>query len=204
MTLKKKFTLGLALIMLLALAVMGTYAYLTSTPEAVTNTFSVGKIAITLDETKVDEYGVADPNATGRVTENAYKLVPGHEYKKDPQIHVSKDSEACWLFVKVEDELAAIEDTTTIANQITANGWIALGTGYPGIYYKQQEAVTANTDVNVFANFKVKKDADVSTYNGKTIKITAYAIQQDGFANNPTGAWEAVYTAANASTTTNP
>ncbi len=199
MTLKKKFTLGLALIMLLALAVMGSYAYLTSTPETVSNTFTVGKIEITLDEAKVDEYGTVDSTATARVTGNSYKLVPGHTYVKDPIVHVLKDSEACWLFVKVEDELTAIEDTTTIANQITANNWTALGENYPGVYYKEQAAVTANTDVPVFANFKVKSDADVTSYAGKKIDITAYAIQKDGL-STAADAWAAVSAAASSNT----
>ncbi|MCR4963726.1 MAG: M73 family metallopeptidase [Firmicutes bacterium] len=195
MTLKKKFTLGLTLIMLLALMVMGTYAYLTSTPETVSNTFTIGDIEITLDESPVDEYGVVDATVSGRVTENDYKLVPGHTYVKDPTVHVLADSEACWLFVKVEDELTAIEDATTIANQITANGWTALGATYPGVYYKEQAAVTADTDVAVFANFKVKSDADLTNYNNKKIDITAYAIQKDGL-STAADAWTAVSAAA--------
>ena len=187
MTLKKKFTLGFALIMLLALAVMGTYAYLTSTPGTVSNAFTIGNIEITLDEAPVDEYGV---EAEGdRVAQNDYKLVPGHTYVKDPTIHVLANSEACWLFVKVEDELAAIEDTTTIEDQILTNGWTAL-TGEDGVYYKEQDAVTADTDVAVFANFKVKDDADLADYDGAKIDITAYAIQKDGLADAAT-AWAA-------------
>ena len=186
MTLKKKFTLGFALIMLLALAVMGTYAYLTSTPGTVSNTFTIGNIEITLDEAKVDEYGALDGDT--RVAENSYKLIPGHTYVKDPTITVKADSEACWLFVKVEDELAAIEDAT-IADQIIANGWTALS-GEDGVYYKTQEAVTADTEVAVFANFKVKDDADLSDYAGAKIDITAYAIQQDGL-DTAADAWAA-------------
>ena len=49
MTLKKKLTMAVALVLIIALAIAGTYAYLTSTPDKVTNTFTIGKLAITLD-----------------------------------------------------------------------------------------------------------------------------------------------------------
>jgi len=168
-------------------AVAATFAYLTSTTDVVKNTFTIGKIEITLDETDVDVYGVKDGEA--RVTENDYKLIPGHEYIKDPTIHVKAGSEACYVFVKVTDEIAAIEDATTVADQITANGWEPLE-GQTGVYYKAQPAVTADKDLVVFKNFKIRTDADVSTYDGKTITVIGYAIQQDGF-TTAEAAWAA-------------
>ncbi len=188
MTLKKKLTMAVALVLIIALAIAGTYAYLTSTTGTVKNTFTIGKVAIKLDEAKTDVEGVADTTAD-RVQGNEYKLMPGHTYAKDPTVHVLKDSEACWVFVKVVDGLAAIEDTTTIANQITANGWTALS-GVNNVYYKQQDAVTADTDLVIFENFKIKTDADTSTYGDATIEITAYAIQQDGL-TTAAAAWTA-------------
>ena len=44
-------------VLLVSLSVGATLAYLTSTTETVTNTFTVGNVAITLDELDVDEYG---------------------------------------------------------------------------------------------------------------------------------------------------
>ncbi len=186
MTLKKKFTLGFALIMLLALAVMGTYAYLTSTPDPVENTFTFGNVEITLDEAKVDEDGVLDGDS--RVAGNEYKLMPGHEYVKDPTIHVDADSEDCWLFVKVEDGLAEIEADTTIEDQILANGWTALS-GEDGVYY-QEWANGDDADVPVFGTFTLTTDAPVSDYGEAKITITAYAIQADGL-DEAADAWAA-------------
>ena len=186
---KKKLTMALALVLIIAMAVAGTYAYLTS-QATVSNTFTIGKIQITLDEAKVDENGKPVAGAA-RVVSNAYKLMPGHEYTKDPTIHVKAGSEACWLFVKVDDELAAIEDATTIANQITGNGWTALA-GQTGVYYKEQAAVTADTDVAVFSTLKIKGDvADITGYENATIDVTAYAIQKDGLAT-AAAAWAAL------------
>ena len=50
---KKALLLSLCAVMLVTASVLGTMAYLTSTDEVV-NTFTVGNVAITLDETDVD------------------------------------------------------------------------------------------------------------------------------------------------------
>ena len=186
---KKTLMIMLALVLVIAMSVTGTLAYLTST-ASVTNTFTYGKLAITLDEAPVDLYGaVVEGN---RVMKNDYKLIPGHEYDKDPTVHVQPDSEASWLFVKVENDIAAIETGTTIAAQITANGWAALE-GVDNVYYQEAAAVAADAtavDYVVFENFELKGDADVADYDGATIEVTAYAVQKDGFATAK-AAWDA-------------
>lgn len=187
----KKVILTVAAMALVAVvAVSATFAYLTSITGPVKNTFTVGEVKITLDEVKVDEYGVPVTPET-RVTENTYKLLPGHTYTKDPTVHVLAGSEASWVFVKVKDDIAAIEDTKTVEDQILDNGWTKLD-GQTGVYYKPQDAVSVDTPLDVFGNFKIKSDADVSTYEDKTITIIAYAIQKDGFDNDPAGAWAAL------------
>lgn len=83
--------------LLVAASVMGTLAYLTSTDEVV-NTFSVGKVKITLDEAKVDDNGKAiTGEGAMRVDGNAYHLMPGHTYDKDPQVHVKADSDPSYI-----------------------------------------------------------------------------------------------------------
>ncbi len=178
---KKRILLVLSMVLLVTVSVVSTYAFLSS-KDSVTNTFSVGKVAITLDETKVDEYGNA-VTPTSRVKANSYKLIPGHTYTKDPVVHFLKDSEASYLFVKVVNGIADIEAGTTIDAQILANGWTALGTANPGVYYKLVSGTTSDVDYAVFQSFQVADDADVSGYSSATIIITAYAIQADGFDN---------------------
>lgn len=190
-TRKKVLTLALCAVLLVVASVGLTVAYLTSN-DSVTNTFTVGKVGITLDEAKVNEYGVVDATASNRVKANEYKLVPGHEYAKDPIVHFAAKSEASYLFVKVENGIANIEKagTTTIDAQIKANGWAALD-GVAGVYYKTVDAnATENAvDYPVFAKFIVASDADVATYDGATVKVTAYAVQKDGL--TVTQAWAA-------------
>ncbi len=185
---KKSIALVMMAVLLVAASVMGTLAYLTST-DTVKNTFTVGKVAITLDEADVDVYGAPIENAA-RVRANEYKLIPGHAYTKDPTVHFAAGSEASWLFVKVENGIAAIEADTTIADQITTNGWDAL-TGVDGVYYKQVAANTNAADYPVFGSFKLKGDAEVKNYATAKVTVTAYAIQADGF-DTPAAAWAEV------------
>lgn len=178
----KAIVLALCAVLLVAASVLATLAFLKST-DSVENTFTVGKVKITLDEAKAGEYGdVAD--ATVRVKGNEYKLIPGRKYAKDPTVHLEAGSEESYIFVKVENGLAAIEAAgeTTIAAQITGNGWTALD-GAAGVYYKQVEANVNAEDYLVFSSFILADDADVANYTDAKITVTAYAIQADGFAD---------------------
>lgn len=194
-TKSKALLLALCAVLLVTASVLGTLAYLTSTTDVVTNTFSVGNVAITLDEAKVDEYGAAVEGAA-RVTANNYKLIPGHEYTKDPTVHVAEGSEECWLFVKVVDGIAAIEDADTVAAQLTSNGWTAVA-GAENIYaYNAKvDAREEAQDIKVFESFKILGTANVSAYNGKTITVQAYAVQADSF-GTAAAAWTAAPLAA--------
>ena len=122
-TRSKALLLTLCAVLLVAASVLGTMAYLTD-KETVTNTFTVGKVSIKLDEAKVNLNGeplndkdeVVDLKGALRVTENSYKLMPGHTYTKDPTIHVDAASEDCFIRAKV-----------TLTN---AKEWIAIATKY--------------------------------------------------------------------------
>lgn len=182
---KKKLMSVLAIVLVIAMSVAGTYAYLTS-QDSVTNTFTVGNVAITLDEAKANTDGSLVAGAD-RVKANTYKLLPGHTYTKDPIIHVDAASENCYLFVKVENEIAAIEGANNVASQMTANGWVAVE-GETGVYaYTVNNALTAveaGGDVNVFGTLTIADtvtNAVLAGYANKTITVTAYAIQADGF-----------------------
>lgn len=180
---KKALLLSLCAVMLVTASVLGTMAYLTSTDEVV-NTFTVGNVAITLDETDVDN---STPGENDRDQANEYKLMPGKEYVKDPIVHVDADSEDCYLFVKVANEIADIEDTKTVLEQMGEHGWVAVD-GAEGVYVYTQNDVLAvvkgDTDVTVFDTFKVSGNVDndtLASYTSKKIDVTAYAIQADGF-----------------------
>lgn len=186
MKLRKTLLVVASAILLVVASVMGTMAWLTSTTGEVKNTFTVGNVAITLDEANVDEYGSEDSSAE-RVTGNKYKLINGHTYTKDPTIHVAEGSEDCYLFVKVVNGINGIETSeNTIAAQMGAKGWKALD-GVDNVYYYTVSgvitAVSAGNDVTVFESFTVAGDATLGNYANASVIVKAYAVQKDGFEN---------------------
>lgn len=205
-TVKKVLALSSGAVLLVAASVMGTMAYLTDN-VSVANTFTVGKVDISLDEAWTNEYGkplnenneiVTSIDSAKRVSANEYKLIPGMTYTKDPTIHVDEDSEECYLFVKVENGISGIEKggntaTTSIASQLTTNHWHSVPGAQNYYYYStgagqtpEPTKVNPETDnVNkvVFSSFIVDETATAETlaeYKDKTVKVTAYAIQAAG------------------------
>ena len=194
-TARKAILLVLCVICLVVASVMGTLAYLTDT-EAVTNTFTVGKVGLSLDETDTDNSS-ADKD---RDQANVYHLLPGHTYDKDPIVHIDSDSEDCWVFVKVENGINLIEAENTAATadtpayndlhtQITANGWTELevtGVTVTGeteaktvrVYYKSwdKDAENVSYNLDVFANFKIDgtKAVNSGANNQTTFNINGY------------------------------
>lgn len=182
----KVFLSLLALVLVAGCAVGGTIAWLTATTEPVVNTFTYGKIKIELTET----------------TGTEYKIIPGVNISKDPKVTVKADSEACWLFVKVAEKGTFVTDKVTYS---IANGWMPLNaTNHPGVYYREVDAVTADTDfyvltgdatypngvVTVSENL-TKKDIKGLTETRPQLIFTAYAVQKDGI-NTAAEAWAKV------------
>lgn len=202
----KALLLVLSAIILVVATVFGTLAYLTAESDVVTNTFTVGKVAITLDEADVDEYGDEIKDAD-RVTENEYKLISGHTYTKDPTIHIGEKSESAYIFAKVENGISTIEvpaddeNNSTIAEQLVTLGWTPVAEGSDVYYYKEfynAEADEPQTDFVVFETFTVNGAADETALNAQedsVIKITGYAVQKDGF-NSAVDAWNATFGAS--------
>ena len=162
---KKKVLSIVAVVLVLCCAIGGTLAWLTDKTDPVVNTFTVGDINIELKETTTN-----------------YKMVPGNTITKDPKVTVKANSEACWLFVKVEKS-ANFDSFMTYE---MADGWTALP-GVDGVFYRDVAATTAATDFSVLKDnsVSVKNDVTKTMLNGlneptfPTLTFTAYAVQKD-------------------------
>ena len=182
----RAFIALLELVLVIGCVAGGTVAWLVATSDTVTNTFTYGNIDITLTET----------------TGTSYKIIPGTDITKNPKVTVTAGSEACWLFVKVEESGTFVADKVTYAID---KDWTALE-GEKGVYYRKVAAVTADTDFSVLEGNKITvKDTltkgdikDIAATN-PTLTFTAYAVQQENIPDAAT-AWKA----ANPTTTTNP
>ena len=166
MTTTKKLIIAVVALSLALLGVVGgTLAYLHTSTKTVTNTFTYGDINIELKES--DNLDL--------------KLVPGRPITKDPYVIVDKDSEACYLFVK-------IQHPTELADYISydiADGWTALN-GVDDVYYRLVDAEEDQTfyilkDNTVLVSEELTKEAMKNLEEGAvTLAFTAYAIQSYG------------------------
>ena len=207
---KKKLMTVLALVLVVAMSVAGTYAYLTSADKVV-NTFTVGNVQIKLDEAKANADGTLVPNAD-RVKANSYKLLPGHNYNKDPMVTVLKGSESSYVKMTVTfskaDALDAIfapngAPLTSIFNGYDSANWIYMGNTEDTVantrtyeFWYKAPVAAPNADVALDALFDsitvpggINND-QLKTIEGMTITVNAYAIQADGF-STADAAWEA-------------
>ncbi len=163
---KKVFLTVAALILVLCCAVGGTLAWLVARSTTVTNTFTVGDINIDLTESTTD-----------------YKMVPGNTISKDPTVTVKANSEACWLFVKIEES----ENFRSFLTYDVSDGWTKL---QDGVYYREVAAAAADLDFAVLKSNEVKVLENVTKeqLNGltertfPTLTFTAYAVQKDNVA----------------------
>ena len=174
----RAFIALLALVLVIGCVAGGTVAWLVAKTDTVTNTFTYGNINITLAET----------------TGTNYKIIPGTDIKKDPKVTVTAGSEACWLFVKVEETGTFVADKVTYA---IANGWTALP-GAEGVYYREVAAVTEDTAFSVLEGDKItvldtltKDDIKDIAASHPTLTFTAYAVQKAGI-DTAADAWAKV------------
>ncbi len=175
---KKILVLALAALLLVAVSIGGTIAYLTAQSAQVENTFTPTGIGVTLTET-----GGTD-----------FKLIPGKTYDKDPVVAVADTTNVdIWLYVQIVDESAAqylsTYDCTLYegADKAGANGWTkGNGTDIPSnVYYRavgdndeiQSWALIAGDTITVSTELGGANMAMPSTNTKLTYK--AYAVQKD-------------------------
>ena len=196
-------------LLLVAASVFGTMAYLTST-DTVTNTFTVGKVKITLDEAKVNADGTLVTPAE-RVKENSYKLLPGHTYTKDPVLTVEGGSEDAYVRLLVTiNKASALKEVfganflpqNYVDNTWNAQTWPCVKTTvnsddtvtYEFRYKEIVEAKAADQKLDaLFKSFTVPGTVNgdqLAKLGGLEIKVIGEAIQAEGF-TNANDAWAA-------------
>lgn len=186
---KKKLTTVLAIVLVVALSVAGTYAYLTAQTKQVTNTFTAAGLAskFTLDESKAHQQpdGSYTLDVADRVQENTYSVVPKVNLAKDPTVHVTLEKNVgAYVFLAVSNNLG-----NGLTAKIDDSVWKELGTTYTDaqgvewtMYYKQLEgsATPAQVDINVLAGQQIVVGDTVAAECGNIV-FNAYLTQSAGF-----------------------
>lgn len=204
---RKTLTMVLCAVLLVSATMFATIAYLKS-EDKVNNTFTVGNVKITLDETKVNPDGTPVPDAD-RVKANEYKLIPGHSYTKDPTVTVEANSEDCYVRALVtinkREALYNLPSNINIEDCFDINeDWVFKsetedidGDTYTYEFWYNSKVET-NSDKDtilpaVFEKIIVPEsltNAQLETLEGLKIDVVAHAIQADGF-DTADDAWKA-------------
>ena len=213
---KKRFVAILLCVTLVALAAIGaTFAYLTDS-KTVNNTFTMGNVAIRLDETNVN-----DPTGA-RVTSNEYNVYPGAVVTKDPIVHnTGKNAAYIRATVNVSNWMNLVSAYYPDFKETYPNdgykaalnllvgelgeGWSVVGVEAGDTFtigqfdakfilkYDGKLAAGENTTA-MFQTVTIPTGIDnASTDSFKEVKVVAQAIQADGF-----DTWEAAFTAYDA------
>ena len=213
---KKRFVAILLCVTLVALAAIGaTFAYLTDT-KTVNNTFTMGNVAIKLDETNVN-----DPTGD-RVTSNEYNVYPGAVVKKDPIVHntgknaayiratvnVSNWMNLCAAYYPDFKYTFGQEGYKAALNLLVGElgeGWSVVGVTAGDTFtigqfdakfiLKYEGALAAKADTTaMFQTVTIPAGIDnANTDSFKEVKVVAQAIQADGFET-----WEDAFAAYDA------
>lgn len=182
MNAKKIVTAGLALVMVAGISVAGTLAYLTAESEEKINKFTVGGISIELAEPDWT-YGSAGA-----------KIVPGDEVDKDPTVTVKANSENCFVYVGINNDLKLEDGTVAGTLNITTSAWTEVGTTSDGtVVYRYTGDKASNGYVplaasdteleKVFTTVTISGTAvdedNIQELENDTITVQAYAYQAD-------------------------
>ena len=163
---KKKLILtALAIACVLTLGIGATVAFIATVAGPVENTFTIGDIELTLEET----------------TGEKYQLIPGASISKNPKVTVGSGSEDCWLFVKITKE----GNPDSYLEYSVAEGWMPL-LGHKDVYYRTVSEIAEDKVFGILANdiITVKESLTKEQMKGieekPTLTFTAYAVQSHG------------------------
>lgn len=150
---KKTLTIAIALVLVVALAVGATYAYLTATTKAVTNTFTAGG-AVAANDLTLKEHKVI-PNTDGSYTlgntyldegeGNSYVVLPGVNLPKDPTVTVEKSTGTYYLFVTVEKGSGFMGEKAPLSYK-TASDWKSMAISGNDVANKELYVYSVTSD----------------------------------------------------------
>lgn len=167
---KKTLTIALSMVLVAAIAVTGTLAFLTDESDILVNKFTFGNTEVT----------IAEPDWTAALGgEEAMKVVPGQTVAKDPTVTV-KGSEEVYVYAYVNNALAAYVTIGTIG----AN-WTPVA-GLDGLYRYNTTVTPADggttldplfTEVTISETVTQKMLEENNPFTDGTITVQAYVHQ---------------------------
>ena len=188
----KLISSAISLMLIVCFAITGTVAWLVDKTEPVTDTFVMGHVDIMLIDADDDandglwsaseHYAAATGDANyGLYNDGKFKLIPGATIQFNPAVKVGANSEDCYVFVKIEQtgsEFTFGDATVDAYTYNLTSEWDEVEEGVYGC----RNVLVKNTEQTIIDGGKLT--VNVNLTNGAitaepTIKITAYAIQED-------------------------
>lgn len=168
---KKILVLALAALLLVAVGVGGTLAWLTATSGPVTNTFTPAGIEIELKETQKPDGTIV----TTGVTDWTAKLVPGATYSKNPTVKLVKADCDVYIFVTVTNGMSFVEYEV-----ITGEGNWTQVPGETNAWYRTATTSEVGDSWPVINGVTISRNLDATTMpeGNVTLEFNAYAVQQ--------------------------
>ena len=184
---KKAFLIILAAVVLVSGSIGGTLAWFTDS-ASVTNTFTVGSIKMTLDETNLSYHeGVQGSKPRTSENQEGYKIVPGTAIPKDPMVTIAANSEDCYVFVQIINGL--VLDNAVVGTPNIATAWQPVEEGSNIYVYTGSQptakVVSSSTSAQelekVFTTITISgtnvTSENINSLNGKTVTVAAFAHQ---------------------------
>lgn len=181
---------AIAALLLVAVTVGGTLAWLQANTDPVTNTFTPTTIGVVLEETLP--------------AEKTAKMIPGQDIDKDPEVTVTAPDTEAWVFIVVEES----ENFDDYLTYTVDAGWTPYDTAntarQEGVYYKNVPQGTT-ADIQILTGDKVTvlegvtKEAMAQLTSETYPKLTfaAYTVQKDGNVDSAPEAYAILFPAAN-------
>ncbi len=166
---KKTLILMLSVVAVAAAAIGGTLAYFSFQANPANNTFTVGNVKIELTE--------PDWNA-----DNASNVYPGETLAKNP-IVTNIGSNPCMVRIKVE------KDDRIILVGVNSN-WTLDEDGY---YYYNSALAPGEATPALFTGIQVPDDFTNEDSGGYSVKVTAQAVQSEGYDSTSLSEVKAVF-----------
>lgn len=190
---KKKLLIALAIVLVVAMSVTGTLAYLTANTGAVTNTFTVGKVFDEEDNETHKNFELLEHGITGKpgeytltaeeVSGNEYTVMPGVNIPKDPFVRVNSPVGVdVYLFVEVVDGTGEQLTVTVDSAKWTKLAGVT-GTHGGGVYTLASGRLAAGSTLDatyILANNEIAV-ANATIVNPGQVTFYGYLIQAAGF-----------------------
>lgn len=177
---KKTIVLIMSIALVACLSIGATLAFLSAKSSELVNTFTVGNIAMKLDEAKVSDNQVID----GRTDSgNSYRIYDSAVLPKDPTVTINAKSENCYVFMSC----VVSDNIKDIASMNIGNNWILVK---DNLYVYSKDGKTPSI-VNysdsetklpsLFTNVKIADNCDWQNIpiTGESIKVKSLAYQSN-------------------------